>query len=155
MQDSDGIWYHHNEILGRDFDGINYTIKIPANKNSDMCNLMRRIQIKLRVALTEYQKLAGKIQHASLAMPSGRSLFTPLDMAMKGDPDFVSITPVLQQCLEDWRVMVQFMASNPTYVRQLVMAPSSYISYTYICKLGTGVVWCSGILRLKPLLWQV
>ena len=63
---------------------------------------MRKILKKLRVTLTEYQKLAGKLQHESLAMSSGRSLFTPLDMAMKGDPDFVSITPVLRQCLEDW-----------------------------------------------------
>ena len=62
---------------------------------------------KLRVALTEYQKLAVKLQYEYLAIPSGISLFTPLDMATKGDPDFVSITPVLRKYLEYWRVMVQ------------------------------------------------
>ena len=59
MQDGDGIWDQHKEILGWDFDGINYTIQLPAKKNSDICTLMRKILKKPRVALTKYQKLAG------------------------------------------------------------------------------------------------
>ena len=51
--------------------------------------------------------------------------------------------------------MVQCMESNPKYVSQLLMTPPSYISYTDACKLGTGGLWCSGTLRLKPILWQV
>ena len=47
MQDGDGIWYHHKEILGWDFYGINYNIQLPAKKNSDICTLTQKIQKNL------------------------------------------------------------------------------------------------------------
>ena len=151
----DGIWDVFKEILGWDFDGVAYTIQLPAKKCSDICTLMRKLLKKKRVALNQFQKLAGKLQHASLAIPSGRSLFTPLDMAMRNDPDVIIIDETLRQCLEDWRCLVQCMAREPTSVRLLVMCPPTYISYTDACKLGAGGVWCSGIKTLKPFLWQV
>ena len=116
---------------------------------------MRKLLKKKRVALNQFQKLAGKLQHASLEIPSGRSLFTPLDMAMRNDPDFIAIDETLRQYLEDWRCLVQCMAREPTSVRLLVMCPPTYISYTDACKLSVGGVWCSGKTRLKPFLWQV
>ena len=124
-------------------------------KSADICTLMRKLLKKKRVALNQFQKLAGKLQHASLEILSGRSLFTPLDMAMRNDPDFIAIGETLRQCLEDWRCLVQCMARKPNSVRLLVMCPLMYISYTDACKLGAGGVWCSGTTWLKPFLWQV
>ena len=116
---------------------------------------MHKIFKKKRKALNQFQKLAGKLQHASLAIPSGGSLFTPLNMTTRNDPDFIAIDETLRQCHEDWRCLVQCMAREPTSVRLLVMCPLTYISYTGACKLGAGGVWCSGTTRLKPFLWQV
>ena len=70
-------------------------------------------------------------------------------------PCWKNITPILCQCLEDWRCLVQCMTKETTSVMQLIMLPTSYISYTYDCKVGAGGVWCSGTPCMKPLLWQV
>ena len=102
-----------------------YTIQFPPKKCKDICTLMRKIFKNLRVALNQFQKLAGKLQYVSLGIPIGRSLFTPLDMAMRGDPDFITITPIVRQCLEDWRCLIQCMAKEPTSVMQLIMCPPS------------------------------
>ena len=116
---------------------------------------MLKLLKNIRVALNKFQKLAGKLQHVSLGIPSGRSLFAPLDMEMRGDTYFITITPNLLQCLEDLQCLVQLMAKGHTSVMQLVMRPPSYISYTDAWNLGAVGVWCSGTSYLKPFLWQV
>ena len=93
MGDGDGIWDFYKEIMGWDLDGIQCTIQLLPKKCRDICTLMYKLIKKLRVALNPFQKLAGKLQHASLGIPIGRSLFTPLDMEMRGDPDFIHPRP--------------------------------------------------------------
>ena len=117
--------------------------------------MLRKLLKKTRVALNQFQKLAGNLQHASPAIPNGRLLFTPLDMAMRNDPDFITMDDTIRQCLLDWRCLVQCLASKPTSVRLLVTCPPTYISYTDACNFGAGGVWCSGTTLLKPFLWQV
>ena len=96
MGDGDGIWDFYKDILGWDFDGIQYTIQLPPKKRKDICTLMRKLLKNLRVALNQFQKLDGKLKHASLGIPSGRSLFTPLDMKMRGNPGSITVTPILR-----------------------------------------------------------
>ena len=107
MGDGDGIWDFYKEILEWDLYGIQYKIQPPPNKCKDICTVMRKFVKKLIVALHQFQKISGKLHHEFLKIPIGRSLFTPLDMAMRGDPDFINITPILRQCLEDWRCIFQ------------------------------------------------
>jgi hypothetical protein len=43
--------------------------------------------LKIKSAsLNKYQKLVGKLQHASFGIPGGTGLFTPIQMAMSGNP---------------------------------------------------------------------
>ena len=93
--DGNGLWGVYKEILGWDFDGIAYTIQPPEKKCADICTLMRKLLKKKRVVLNQFQKLASKLQHALLAIPSGRLLFAPLDMAMRDDPDSIAIHETL------------------------------------------------------------
>ena len=78
-------------------------MQLPVKKCKDIFVLMCKLLKKRRVTLKKFQKLAGKLQHASMVIPGGRSLFTPINMAISGNPDFILITPTLLQCLEDWR----------------------------------------------------
>ena len=96
MGDGAGIWDFYKDILGWDLDGIQYTFQLPPKKCRDICTSMHKLLKNLRFALNQFQKLAGKLQHASLGIPIRRSLFTPLDMAMRGDPEFITITPILR-----------------------------------------------------------
>ena len=97
------IWEHVKEILGCIMD----IIQLPVKKYKDICVFMRKFLKKRHVMLNEFQKIAGKLKHASMVIPGGRSLFTPIDMAILGHPYFILITPTLLQFLEDWRCLVQ------------------------------------------------
>ena len=116
MVKGDGLWDFFKEILSCDFDGIEYTIHLPAKKCANICTLICKLLKQKRVALNQFQKLASKLQHTLLALPSGRSLFTPLDMAMRNDQDFINMDDTLHQCVEDWRCLVKCMAREPTLV---------------------------------------
>ena len=70
-----------------------------------------------------------------MGIPGGRSLFTPIDMVISGNPYFISITPTLLQCLEDWRCLIQCMAKTPTSALQLIGAAPTHISSTDACRL--------------------
>ena len=151
----DGIWDTRKEILGWEFDGEEYTIQLPIKKCVDICALIKKCLKLPKVPLKLFRKLAGKLQHASLAIPSGKSLFTPFDMAMKAEPEHVDIDDTLRQCMLDWRFLVQCLSNKPTHLRQLVTKPPHFISYTDACKLGAGGVWCSGTHDIQPFLWQI
>ena len=99
-----------------------------------------QITEKRRVTLNEFQKLASKLQHAFMGTSGGHSLFTPINMTISGNPDFISIMPTLRQCLEDWQCLIQCMPKTPTSVLQLVVSAPTYISYTDACHLGAGGV---------------
>jgi hypothetical protein len=150
----EGVWSFKKEILGWDIDGANFTIQLPPAKCDNIINLIRKIMKSDRTSLNKYQKLAGKLQHASFGMPCGRALFTPLQMAMKNNPKFIKLTEDLKQILRDWKYIIQFMKQHPTSVLQLVKNYPDYIGHSDACGLGCGGTWTSGLKPLKPFLWQ-
>ena len=87
------------------------------------------------------QKLAGKLQHASFAMPGGWGLFSPIQRALQGDPKFIHMTEDLKECLSDWKTILRHLATNPTHVLQLVDGFPDYLGYTDACGKGAGGVW--------------
>ena len=88
--------------MGWEFDGVDYTIQLPAKKCVDICALIKKCLKTPRVPLKLFQKLAGKLQQSLLALLSGKSIFTPFDMVMKDKPDYVHIDENLCQRLIDW-----------------------------------------------------
>ena len=100
MCDGYSIWDFYKEILGWDLDSIQYTIQFLPKKCIDIFTLMRKLLKNIIVTFNQFQKLAGKLQHAYLGIPRGRSPFTPLNTEMRDNPDFINITPNLRQCLE-------------------------------------------------------
>ena len=155
LEKKDGVWLFVKEILGWLVDGEKYTIQLPPDKCDSICRLIKQM-LRLRTApLHTFQQLAGRLQHACLAIPGGKCLFTPVDMAMTGDPKTIPLTQSLRNTLEDWRAMIQHLKHHPTSVLQLIPAPPAYISYTDACGLGAGGVWCSGTATLDPFLWQI
>jgi hypothetical protein len=150
----EGMWEHHKEILGWNMDGTNFTIQLPPAKCDIIITLIRKTIKSERTSLNKYQKIAGKLQHASFGILCGRALFTPLQMAMTGNPKFITLTSDLKQILLDWKYMITFMKHHPTSVLQLVKNYPDYIGHSDACGLGCGGTWTSGLKPLKPFLWQ-
>jgi hypothetical protein len=155
LKQGDGSWSYTKEILGWDFNGKMYTIQLPPSKCQTIIVLIRKMQKSQRASLNKYQKLAGKLQHASFGLPHGRALFSPLQRAMKNNPPFISLTPELHQILDDWRYIIGYMKNHPTSVLQLVQNYPDYIGHSDACGLGAGGLWGNGLKTIKPFLWQV
>jgi hypothetical protein len=107
-----------------------------------------------RPSLNKFQKLAGKLQHVSFGLPRGKGLFSPIQMAIASNPEFIAMSNELKQCLKDWQTIIRHMETNPTSVRQLVSDYPSYIGYSDACGLGAGGTWSSGMKNLHPFLWK-
>jgi hypothetical protein len=152
----DGTWSFTKEILGWDFNGHNFTIQLPTEKcNKIIKQIKDLIKIK-RPSLNKYQKIAGKLQHASFGLPNGRALFTPIQMAMVGNPKFIALTDELKQILLDWITIINQMKQVPTSVLQLMHNYPDYIGHSDACRLGAGGTWNSGLKTLsQPFWWQV
>ncbi len=154
LHEGEGVWSHHKEILGWEFDGLNYTIKLPDKKCDAIVAQLRKLLGNSHAKLNDYQKIAGKLQHASFGIPGGAGLFSPIQAAMIHDPPFITLTPDLKEVLKDWRSLIQQMKTHPTSVLQLAVDYPKYIGYSDACGLGCGGVWCSGTSPLDPILWR-
>ena len=155
LHQGEGKWETKKEILGWDIDGASGTIQLPPKKCKIIHTTICKILKKKSISLNKFQKIAGKLQHASFGIPGGKGLFSPLQMALHGSPQFITITDTLKSIFTDWKYIINYMKNNLTSVQQLVPKYPSYLGYSDACKLGAGGVWCSGTEPLQPFLWQV
>ena len=151
----EGSWDHKKEVLGWILDGENFTLQLPPSKCLAIKLLIKKITRSKRISLNKFQKLTGKLQHASFGIPGGTGLFSPLQRAMSHNPDFINITKELIIILHDWRYMIHFLLQHPTSVLQLIVELPNYLGYSDSCGIGTGGIWTSGTSPLSPLLWQL
>jgi hypothetical protein len=156
LDKGEGVWNFDKEILGWNFNGKHFTIQLPPQKCDDIILQIKKLSNLKRASLNKYQKLSGKLQHASFGIPCGRALFSPIQHAMRFNPKFINLVPELKQILNDWKYMIQYMKKHPTSVLQLVQNYPDYIGHSDACALGAGGVWNSGMKPIQsPFLWQV
>ena len=151
----EGTWHNTKEILGWIFDGTHFTIQLPIEKCNNIITTIRKIKQLKGAPLNTFQKIAGRLQHASFGIPGGRALFSPIQAVMTNNPEFIPMTEALRQALRDWSYMISYLKTNPTSVMQLVADEPWFIGYSDACGLGAGGIWCSGTKQLAPILWQV
>jgi hypothetical protein len=151
----EGKWCFQKEILGWDFDGKEYTIQLPPDKCDKIVALIKKTIKQHSVPLKRFQELAGKLQHASMGIPGGAGLFSPMQVAMAGNPAYIILDPYLTSTLKDWRTIIQFLKHNPTSVLQLVAGYPHLLGYSDACKLGAGGVWSPGLEAFQYIVWQV
>ena len=108
------------EILGWMINGRTYTITLPEDRLHKIILQINKAKRKKKVPLNEMQKLAGKLQHASYAMPGGWGLFSPVQRALQNDPKMIPMDKEMVHCLEDWITILKHLAKHPTHVLQLV-----------------------------------
>ena len=155
MKNGDGTWAYKKEILGWIFDGKEFTIFLPEDKSKKVQMLLRHLAKKANATLHEFQQTCGKLNHASIGMPSGRGLMSPINHAMQGSNDTITITPPLQQALTDWITLLQRISSRPTSVLELTGGEPWFVAYVDASKYGVGGVWINGNKYIKPTVWRL
>ena len=71
LKDGDRVWAFKKEVLGWNFNGLKGTIQLPNKKCEKIYTLIRKVLRNNKVSLNSFQKLAGKLQHASLGIMGG------------------------------------------------------------------------------------
>ena len=155
----DGIWAVRKEILGWIFDGILRTMELPPEKVEKIMTCLSTAVSQKRLPVKEFRTLLGKLQHASLAMPAGKSILTPLHKFVEANKDrrilYFAKQPLVLEALRDIRILLRESTSRPTHVRELVPDLPAYVGFCDACKRGAGGVWISGTKNIHPIVWRV
>ena len=151
----EGQWRHSKELLGWLVDGKSYTIRLPRDKEQKALLQLRQVLRHKSVPLTAFQKLAGRLQYISFAMPGGWGLFSPIYKALQGDPKTIHITPSLREALRDWRTIIKQAAAIPTHVLQLVDGLPNFLAYCDACKRGVGGVVMGITKKIGYFVWRL
>ena len=112
------MWGVQKEILGWVFDGISKCIEYQTNKNEKVLKEIKdAIRNKSGIKFKDFEKLTGKLRHASIGIPSGKGLFSPFNEMIGIKPARVHFHPKseLGRTLSDWRDLIFSVASRRTH----------------------------------------
>jgi len=162
LNQGDGLWNTQKEILGWLFDGITKCMKLPDDKVKKIRTaLLQTAQAKV-VWLGDLEKLNGKLMHATIGIPNGQGLLSPViaTIATKGQNRFykdktIRLNNDTKQVLKDWAVLLEVANKQPTPCTDLVPAPVDYGGYCDALHIGAGSVWFGLKRHLPPVVWQV
>ncbi len=97
--------------------------------------------------------------HASLCMPNGKALLSPLiAMVAKGNnkPNaYIKLDKATTQALKDWHALLKTAAARPTPCKDLAPADPDYGRYCDASKMGAGGVWFGISKPLPPIVWRI
>jgi hypothetical protein len=93
--------------------------------------------------LNSYRKATGKLRRATYVIGGATGMFTPINMAMKGNPKFVGIgkSSAARAAFKDLIVLVKQVAQRPTHVREICSTGIDYGGYCDTCGTGIGGVF--------------
>ena len=99
--------------------------------------------------------MQGQLVHASIGLPGGRGLLSPIFKAVATQKPEIIINPNLRQCLKDWKILINAIANRPTSVLELVAQDPQYIAYVDSSKAAVGGIWTSGTNYMSPIVWRM
>jgi hypothetical protein len=158
VSEHEGVWTTRKEILGWIMDGINRTIELPPKKVETILSTIKKCLRRQHAESKAFQSLVGKLTHATLGLPTGRSLMAPLYKlaAIAQHQATVQIHHNSTQALalRDLAALLRTMAHRPTKCSQLVPQPPAYIGNVDACKYGVGGCWLPVSQALLPVVWR-
>ena len=103
------------ELLGFTFDGQLRTVHLTQFKALGITEAITRLLKKTRAPVQKFQSVVGKMQLVATILPSARSLFTPINRALRGHPSTIPISASgeVRAALLDLRQLVTTLAARP------------------------------------------
>jgi hypothetical protein len=138
-----GSWTIKKVALGWKLDGEARTISLPPGKAADCIEYTETMLEKCVAPLNSYRKATGKLRRATYIIVGAIGMFTPINMAMKGNPKFVGIgkSSAARAAFKDLIVLVKQVAQRPTHVREIFYTIIDYGGYCDACGTGIGGVF--------------
>jgi len=162
LKQGDGLWQTQKEILGWLFDGVTKCMQLPTEKVTKIRKTLLKVARAKVVRLGELEKLNGKLMHATIGIPNGRGLLSPLiaTIATKGQKrcykdKTIRLNIDTKQALRDWTTLLELSNRQPTLCADLIPALADYGGYCDASKNGAGGVWFGLEKQLPPIVWRV
>ncbi len=162
LKQGEGMWATKKEILGWLFDGTTRCINLPANKTQKIMDSLKQLTRKKTIRLGELEKLNGKLMHATIGIPNGRGLLSPIIATIAKQPKTrnykersIRLNSATKQALVDWKTLLPLATRYPTPCTDLIPAPTDYGGYCDASKAGAGGVWFGLARKLPPIVWRV
>ena len=149
LHQGEGAWAIRKDILGWTFDGEHKTMELEDKKyDKIMAAIKKALRSKHGVPFKDFEKLKGKLVHASQGIPAGRGLFQPFNQVIQQHPKTVWLRKgsLLRNALVAWRELLRENQKEPTHVKELVEGPPDTIGIVDSSKEGVGGVVVGGIL---------
>jgi len=162
LKQGDGLWSTKKEILGWLFDGSTRCINLPTDKVEKILKSLKELTRQATVRIGDLEKINGKLMHATIGIPNGRGLLSPLIATITAQPKTkhykdrkIRINAATRQSLTDWRTLLPIALQDPTPCTDLVPALADFGGYCDASKEGAGGVWFGLNKALPPLVWRV
>ena len=139
-------------------DGATRCIELAEKKQAAILRELKTI-LRMRggVPFKQLEKLIGKLRHAAIGIPAGKSLFGPINQLMAQKPPAIywERCPDVRVALQDWKQLIREAAKEPTHVKELVSGEADYKGTLDASGKGAGGIWISGNKLLAPIVWRV
>ena len=158
----DAIWKQYEILLGFGVcgaQGNGRTIGLPKDKKDKYVGFIREALDKPRnyMLFSDFQKLHGKLQHASVVMPSMRGHMTPLNRMLAHKPERVGLkkNSELRETLESFVPLLEASHTHPSHISELVGSDlPHYHGYVDAAAIGVGGVWLPCTEWINPVVWR-
>ena len=158
LMEGEGLWDVRKEILGwMRMDGATRCIELLEKKQQAIQKELKTIlRIKSGVPFKRVERLVGKLRHAAIGIPQGKSLFGPINRLIAIHPStvFWNRCPDAKIALKDWKQLLLEAAKEPTHVKELVSGEATYKGTLDASAEGAGGVWLPGTRALAPIVWR-
>jgi len=158
----DAIWKQYEILLGFGVNGAHgpgRTVGLPEDKKDKYVAGIRDALDKPRnfMLFGDFQKLHGRLQHASSIMPSMRGHMSPLNRVLAAKPERVGLkkSSELRETLEAFIPLLEASHTHPSHITELV-GPDLPHYHGYVDAAGGGVggVWLPCTSWLNPVVWR-
>jgi len=162
LRQGDGRWASGKEILGWFFDGASRCMVLPVDKVQKITTTLKELTRKKMVKLGELEKMMGKLMHATIGIPNGRGLLSPIiaTVATKSNlrrykEKLTTLNLATRQALQDWITLLPIALKEPIPCKDLMPAPADFCGFCDASQHGAGGVWFGMKQALPPIVWRV
>ena len=147
LDSGEGQWAVRKEVLVWMVDGATRCIEMARDNQSAIdAELHKIVRMTKGVPFKRIEKLIGKIQHAAIAIPTGKKSMMPINKILQVKPQIVrwKDLPAAKQAFQDWRTLLKEAAREPMTAKELVMGDPKFLGWVYVSGEGVGGGWLPG-----------
>ncbi len=149
----DANWATRKQLLGWIVDSVQRIILLPAARYTKIRALLDTFPRSAhRCTLHKWQVLCGNLRSILPMLPGGSGLFSCLYAPLKGSRNRIALTSAIHNELDDWRLLLDSLASRPTHIHEVIPAFPTWTGAHDASGRGMGGVFAGPAGR--PYLWR-